>query len=53
MIEQIEKLKKIEVRAIAIAQSIDVNDDESEAKYVELAQMANQIGEVINALDAN
>ncbi len=52
MIEQLNRLKVIELRARAIANRIDVNDDESEKKYSELSQLANELGGVINAVEA-
>lgn len=52
MNDQITKLKKIEARAQAIANRIDVNCEESESQYRELTQLANELGGVINAVEA-
>lgn len=53
MQEQLLKLKKIEAKAQAIANRIDVNCEESEAKYKELAQLAKELGGVINVVEAS
>ncbi len=52
MIEQLNRLKVIESRAREIANRVDVNDVESENKYNELSQLANDLGGVINAVEA-
>ena len=53
MSEQLIKLKVIEAKAKSIANKIDVNDVESEKNYKELTQLANELGGVINALEAS
>lgn len=53
MHDQLIKLKQLEAKAQAIANRIDVNCEESEAQYRELAQLANELGGVINAVEAS
>lgn len=52
MKSQLAKLKEIENKAKIIANRIDVNDAESQKQYEELAQLANELGGVINAVEA-
>jgi hypothetical protein len=52
MKNQLAKLKKIESKARTIANKIDVNDEESQKQYEEIAQLANELGGVINAVEA-
>jgi hypothetical protein len=52
MKSQLARLKEIENKAQIIANKIDVNDEESQKQYEELAQLANELGGVINAVEA-
>jgi hypothetical protein len=52
MKDQLAKLKEIENKAKQIANTIDVNDEESQKQYEELAHLANELGGVINAVEA-
>ncbi|GHG07827.1 hypothetical protein [Thalassotalea marina] len=53
MKDQLKRLKEIEVKAKTIANSIDVNCADSQKQYEELAQLANELGGVINASEAS
>ncbi len=53
MKEQLCRLKEIEDKAKAIANRIDVNCADSQKQYEELAQLANELGGVINAVEAS
>jgi len=52
MKNQLTKLKKIENKARTIANKIDVDDEESQKLYEKLAQLTNELGGVINAIEA-
>ena len=51
--EQVKRLIAIESKAKAIANKIDVNCEDSQKQYEELAQLSNELGCVINALEAS
>lgn len=53
MTEHLNKLKIIKAKANAIANRIDVNCVNSEMQYSELAQLANELGGIINAIEAS
>jgi len=51
MQQQLAKLKNICEKAKAIVNNIDINDEESEAAFCELNQLAEELGEIINQLE--
>ena len=52
MKSQLAKLKEIEKKATAIANKIDVNDEESQRSFEELNELANSVGEIINEVES-
>lgn len=51
--EQLKQLIAIESKAKEIANKIDVNCEDSQKLYQELSHLANELGCVINALEAS
>ncbi|MBO9492253.1 hypothetical protein J7384_17965 [Endozoicomonas sp. G2_1] len=51
--EQVKRLIAIESKAKSIANKIDVNCEDSQKQYEELSMLANELGGVINALEAS
>ena len=51
MNKQLQQLREIEAKANAIANSVDVNCEESSKQYSELCELANELGAVINTIE--
>lgn len=53
MDKQLQRLQEVEAKAKAIANSIDVNCEESSKQYSELCELANELSAVIYEIEAS